>query len=131
MTRRTRFVAGGVLVAAAFGYMVYAGVSQSSVYLVTPGELAAAPITGKPYRVGGLVEPGSLTWEPQTLSLTFKLTDAKASIPVRHRGAPPDMFGEGRGAVVEGTWQADGHLRSTQIMAKHSEDYRAPEKDGR
>lgn len=131
MTRRARFAAGGVLVAAAFGYMVYAGVSQSSVYFVTPGELAAAPVAGKPYRVGGLVEPGSLTWEPKTLSLTFTLTDAKASIPVRHRGAPPDMFGEGRGAVVEGTWQPDGHFRSTQIMAKHSEEYRAPEKDGR
>jgi cytochrome c-type biogenesis protein CcmE len=131
MTRRARFTAGGAIVLAAFGYMVYAGVSQSSVYFVTPGELAAAPVAGKPYRVGGLVEPGSLTWEPRTLQLTFKLTDAKASIPVRHKGSPPDMFGEGRGAVVEGTWQPDGHFKSTQIMAKHSEEYRAPEKDGR
>jgi cytochrome c-type biogenesis protein CcmE len=45
---------------------------------------------------------------------------------VRHRGTPPDLFGEGRGAVVEGQWTAEGYFKATHIMAKHSEEYQAP-----
>ena len=73
-----------------------------------------------------MVQRGSMQWEPRTLSLTFALSDGKASVPVRHTGAPPDLFGEGRGAVVEGSWSADGYFRAMHIMAKHSEEYRAP-----
>jgi cytochrome c-type biogenesis protein CcmE len=127
MTRRARFTAGGVLIAIVLGYMIYAGVTQSSVYFVTPEELVAAPARDRAYRVGGLVAPGTLTWEPRTLELSFTLTDQKASVPVRHRGTPPDMFGEGKGAIVEGRWMEEGYFKATQILAKHSEEYRAPE----
>ncbi len=127
MTRRTRFIGGGVVVAGAFAYMIYAGVTQSSVYFVTPTELQAAPVPDKAYRIGAMVAAGSLKWEPRTLELTFTLTDGKASIPVKHRGSPPDMFAEGRGAIVEGKWMPEGHFKATQILAKHSEEYRAPD----
>ncbi len=126
MSRRTRFMAGGAVILAALAYLVYAGVTQSAVYFVTPSELSRAPVAGKAYRVGGLVTPGSLKWDPATLDLRFDLADGKATIPVRHKGTPPDMFGEGRGAVVEGSWSADGYFKATQIMAKHSEEYKAP-----
>jgi cytochrome c-type biogenesis protein CcmE len=96
------------------------------VYFVTPSELAAAPAAGKAYRLGGLVAAGSLTWEPKTLDLKFALTDGKSSVPVRHKGTPPDLFGEGRGAVVEGSWAPEGYFKATLILAKHSEDYQAP-----
>src|SRR6185503_6697572 len=95
---KPKFVVGGVVIAVALGYMIWAGVSQSVVYFVTPSELSAAPVAGKAYRLGGLVERGSLKWEPTTLALTFKLSDGKTSVPVRHHGAAPDLFGEGRGA---------------------------------
>ncbi len=130
MTRRTRIAGGAVLIGAALVYMIYAGVTQSSVYFVTPTELRAAPALDKAYRVGGLVAPGSLRWEPRTLELAFTLTDGKASVDVVHHGTPPDMFGENRGAVVEGRWTKDGHFRATTILAKHSEEYRAPGRDG-
>jgi cytochrome c-type biogenesis protein CcmE len=123
MKPRAKFAAGSVLIAAALAYMIYAGVTQSSVYFVTPSELLAAPSDDKAYRVGALVENGTLRWEPTTLELTFTMTDGKASIPVRHRGTPPDMFGEGRGAVVEGKWMPEGYFRATTILAKHSEEY--------
>lgn len=126
MSRRRKFVAGGIAIAAALAYLIYAGVSQSVVYFVTPSELQAAPVSGKAYRLGGMVQPGSVAWNPKAVELDFVLSDGQASVPVRHRGTPPDLFAEGRGAVVEGTWTADGYFRASLIMAKHSEEYKAP-----
>jgi cytochrome c-type biogenesis protein CcmE len=126
MSKRAKLLAGGAVIAAALGYMIYAGVTQSAVYFVTPSEIQAAPVTGKSYRLGGLVTRGSVKWEPRTLDLTFTLTDGKATVPVRHKGTAPDLFGEGRGAVVEGRWSPEGYFQATLILAKHSEEYKAP-----
>jgi cytochrome c-type biogenesis protein CcmE len=129
MNRKGKFLIGGGVIVAALAYMMYAGVSQSVVYFVTPSELQAQPIVGKAYRLGGMVAAGSLKWEPRSLDLSFGLSDGKATIPVRHKGTPPDLFAEGRGAVVEGTWSGDGYFRAALIMAKHSEEYKAPSGD--
>jgi cytochrome c-type biogenesis protein CcmE len=123
---KPKFLVGGLVILLALAYMIYAGVSQSVVYFVTPSELGAAPVAGKAYRVGGMVLPGSLKWEPRTLDLAFTISDGKGTIPVRHKGTPPDLFGEGRGAVVEGSWSGDGYFKASHIMAKHSEEYKAP-----
>ncbi|HXG05403.1 MAG TPA: cytochrome c maturation protein CcmE [Candidatus Binatia bacterium] len=123
---KKKFVVGGLVILGALGYLVYAGLTQSAVYFVTPSELAAGPVPGKAYRLGGLVAPGTLEWHPRTLDLRFALTDGKSTVPVRHRGTPPDLFAEGRGAVVEGAWTAEGYFRAQQIFAKHSEEYQAP-----
>jgi cytochrome c-type biogenesis protein CcmE len=126
MSRKAKFLAGGLVIVAALAYLVYAGVSQSVVYFVTPSELSAAPVAGKAYRLGGMVKPGTLKWNAPSLDLSFTLSDGQASIPVKHKGTPPDLFAEGRGAVVEGTWTADGYFKAAVIMAKHSEEYKAP-----
>jgi cytochrome c-type biogenesis protein CcmE len=126
MSRKAKFLGGGLVIVAALAYLVYAGVSQSVVYFVTPTELGAAPVAGKSYRLGGMVLPGSLKWDPKALDLRFTLSDGQASVPVRHRGTPPDLFAEGRGAVVEGTWSRDGYFQASTILAKHSEEYKAP-----
>jgi cytochrome c-type biogenesis protein CcmE len=123
---KPKFLVGGAVIAAALGYMIWAGVTQSAVYFVTPTELSAAPVTGKAYRLGGLVQRGSLSWDPRTLDLAFTLSDGKATVPVRHKGTAPDLFGEGRGAVVEGQWTGEGYFKATLILAKHSEEYQAP-----
>jgi len=126
MNRRGKLLVGEAVIAIALAYMIYAGVTQSVVYFITPSELQATPVTGKAYRLGGMVVKGSLQWQPRTLELAFSLTDGKVSVPVRHRGTAPDLFGEERGAVVEGTWTGDGYFKATQILAKHSEEYKAP-----
>ncbi len=126
MTRKRRFLIGGLVIVAALGYLIYAGVSQSVVYFVTPSELGAAPVAGKSYRLGGMVMPGTLRWDAKSLDLRFTLSDGQASVPVRHRGTPPDLFAENRGAVVEGTWSHDGYFQASTILAKHSEEYKAP-----
>jgi cytochrome c-type biogenesis protein CcmE len=123
---KPKFLVGIAILALALVYMIYAGVSQSAVYFVTPSELKAAPKAGKAYRLGGMVEKGSLSWKPATLDLSFSISDGLANVPVRHTGTPPDLFGEGRGAVVEGRWTNDGYFHATQILAKHSEEYKAP-----
>ena len=129
MNRRGKFLLGGGVILAALAYMIYAGVSQSVVYFVTPSELRAQPVAGKAYRLGGMVQPASLKWEPRSLDLSFTLSDGKTSVPVRHKGTPPDLFAEGRGAVVEGTWTTEGYFKASLIMAKHSEEYKAPHGD--
>jgi cytochrome c-type biogenesis protein CcmE len=126
MTKQRKFVAGGLVIVAAIAYLIWSGVSQSVVYFVTPSELLAAPVANKTYRLGGLVLPGSLTWDAKSLALSFTLSDGKAQVQVKHRGAPPDLFAEGRGAVVEGAWAREGYFQASLILAKHSEEYKAP-----
>ena len=128
MSRRRKLLLGGAVIALALGGLVLTGIRQSTVYFVTPSELAEARgrTAGKAYRLGGMVVQGSLKRDSSTLQQEFLLGDGKATMPVRFRGIPPDLFGEGRGAVVEGTIGSDGTFQASTIMAKHSEEYKAP-----
>jgi cytochrome c-type biogenesis protein CcmE len=125
---RVKFLVGGLIVAAALAGLVYSGVRDSMVYFYTPSELAQKrdQVSGKALRVGGMVVGGSINWDPQALLLTFQLTDGHSTVAVRHKGTAPDLFKEGAGAVVEGTWNPEGFVRSSTIMAKHSEEYKPP-----
>jgi cytochrome c-type biogenesis protein CcmE len=125
--RRRRLLLGAAVITVTLGALVLTGVRQSVVYFVTPSELMAQDRpAGRAYRLGGMVVQGSLKQDPAAREQRFLLTDGKASVPVYHRGIPPDLFAEGRGAVVEGTLRADGTFQASTIMAKHSEEYRAP-----
>jgi cytochrome c-type biogenesis protein CcmE len=127
MTRRGRLLVGAGVIVLALGALIMTGVRQSVVYFVTPSELMAQDRSvGRAYRLGGMVVQGSLQQNPAAHEQRFLLTDGKASVPVYHRGIPPDLFGEGRGAVVEGKIGNDGTFHASTIMAKHSEEYRAP-----
>ncbi len=112
-------VAGGLL------YLGLGQFGQNLVYFFTPSEVVAfsPDYYGKKVRVGGLVVQGSVHVVPDTLKMTFTLTDGAATIPVAFEGIPPDLFKEGKGAVVEGYWDVGRQFHSNFIMAKHSEDY--------
>jgi len=126
--RKVKYLIAGVIVLAALAGLVYSGVRESMVYFYTPTEIRekADAVRGKALRVGGMVVEGSVRWDAQQVLLTFALTDGQSNVPVRHKGTAPDLFKEGAGAVVEGTWAPEGYLRSSAIMAKHSEEYKAP-----
>lgn len=128
MSRYRKFLVGGGVIAVALVGLVVTGLRESVVYFVTPSELRAATgrTAGKAYRLGGMVVQGSLQKDLAALEHRFLLTDGKATVPVHFRGTPPDLFAEGRGAVVEGTVGPDGTFVATTIMAKHSEEYRPP-----
>ncbi|HWT80269.1 MAG TPA: cytochrome c maturation protein CcmE [Candidatus Acidoferrum sp.] len=125
---RWKYVIAGLVVLGALAGLIYSGVRDSMVYFYTPSEVSQqqAQLRGKALRVGGMVVNGSIRWDPQTLLLTFQLTDGRGTVPVRHTGTAPDLFKEGAGAVVEGTWTPDGYVRASTIMAKHSEEYKPP-----
>jgi cytochrome c-type biogenesis protein CcmE len=125
--RRAKYVVAGAVILGALGFLVFGGFREAVVYFVTPTELLAKG-AGAPgaFRLGGMVKQGSVKWDAQSLLLAFEVTDGKATVRVRHKGAPPDLFGEGRGAVTEGQYGADGVFESRQILAKHSEEYHPP-----
>ena len=131
--KRTRLLIAAVVVASALVYLIIGGLRGSIVYYVTPSELASQGRAddGKTIRLGGQVAPGSKQWNPSTLELRFVLTDGKASRPVHYRGAPPDLFTEGQGAIVEGRIGAGGIFEARSIIVKHSEEYKPPQPEGK
>lgn len=79
------------------------------------------------FRIGGLVEAGSIKRESDGLTVRFVVTDTAHSIPVTYKGILPDLFKEGKGVVAEGKIGADGIFNSSQVLAKHDENYMPPE----
>jgi cytochrome c-type biogenesis protein CcmE len=126
-TRRLKLLIGAAVIAACVGYLIYGGIQETIVYFVTPSELHAKGTSayGKALRLGGLVREGSWAKEPSTLLHTFELVDHTSTVKVAFRGIPPDLFGEGRGALVEGSYGPDGVFQAKTILAKHSEEYKA------
>ncbi|HLJ66200.1 MAG TPA: cytochrome c maturation protein CcmE [Chloroflexota bacterium] len=128
MRRSTRpLILGGTIILAAIGFLVYQGISNALVYYITPSELVSRgpAADGQSFRVGGLVEPGSVRWNPRTQTVHFVLSDLKHSVAVVSHGQPPEMFRGGSGCVVEGVLRA-GVFQATNLMVKHDGTYKAP-----
>jgi len=116
-----------LLLAVGIGYFAVQGLASSAVYYLTPTEAREKHIgPGTPARLGGLVVPGTLHYDPQTRDLVFALSDGTTNIAVVGNGAPPALLKEGAGAVVEGAFAADGTFRATSVIAKHDEKYAPP-----
>jgi cytochrome c-type biogenesis protein CcmE len=130
MRRSRRKVLGGVVativVLSGFGYLMYGGIGDNLVYFVTPGELLAKGTDAydRPIRLGGQVVPGSVRWNADELDLRFTLKDEDGMIEVHSRKAPPAMFREGQGVIVEGRLNRAGVFESSNVMVKHSNEYR-------
>lgn len=107
------------------GYLALGNFGENLVYFMTPSEVVALETNryGQKMRVAGMVVKASMKIVPETLKIKFDLTDGLETIPVLFEGIPPDLFKEGKGAVVEGYWDKDGVFYSHMIMAKHEEDY--------
>jgi cytochrome c-type biogenesis protein CcmE len=128
-SNRRPWVIGGVaVVVAVFGWLLYGGLDKNVVFFLTPQELLAKGADGYdvPVRLGGQVKPGTVKWDDKTLRLTFQVTDGKSDVAVQSSGAPPQMFRDGMGVVVEGRFGRDQVFNSTGLMVKHSNEYRAP-----
>ena len=102
--------------------------NSNLVFFFSPTQVAAneAP-QGRSFRVGGLVEMGSIKREPQGLTTRFVVTDMAKTIHVTYTGLLPDLFKEGKGVVAQGKLGADGIFKADQVLAKHDENYMPPE----
>ena len=129
---KQRLLAGlGALVvaASALAFLAWGDLEKNVVYYWSPSELVehGDKALEATVRLGGLVVPASVDWKPEVQQLAFKITDGSQTIPVQCTGAPPQMFREGIGVVVEGQMQHDGVFRTDRVMVKHSNEYRAPD----
>lgn len=126
-TRRLGWIIGGVATLGIAAALVLNAFRSNLVFFFTPTQIAAheAP-QGRPFRVGGLVESGSLQREPGTLTVRFRVTDTAQTIPVTYTGLLPDLFKEGKGVVAQGTLGSDGVFHASEVLAKHDENYMPP-----
>ncbi|HEY2247137.1 MAG TPA: cytochrome c maturation protein CcmE [Bradyrhizobium sp.] len=125
MTRKQRRLTmiGCALAVLAFaaGLVLY-GLRDSIVFFSTPSMAAEQHIVpGKRFRLGGLVQPGSLKCGDG--AVTFEVADGSAKMAVAYRGLLPDLFREGQGVVAEGALDATGVFRADTVLAKHDETY--------
>ena len=119
----------GALVAAALLAMS-ALRSQASFFYSPADALRDHVATGQAIRLGGMVEKGSLTREPDGVTIDFRVTDGIAAVAARYTGIVPDLFREGSGVVAEGRFVAPGKFVADTILAKHDERYMPPQVAG-
>ena len=126
--RRMLAIAGGLGLLALATALVLNALQSNLVFFFSPTQVVAkeAPRNGS-FRVGGLVEKGSVRREADGLTLRFIVTDTAHTVPVTYQGLLPDLFREGKGVVVAGKLDANGVFRATEVLAKHDENYMPPE----
>jgi len=121
--KRLSIIAGALsFLGAATGLTFYA-LGEKASYFFMPGELQAATLApGQRFRLGGLIENGSIVRGEGT-QVRFTVTDTEKTVPVTYIGILPDLFREGQGVITEGSLGADGVFKADSVMAKHDENY--------
>lgn len=125
--RRFAWIGAGFLALCIAVALVLNAFRSNLVFFFTPSQVVAkeAPVS-RPFRIGGLVEKGSLARDPNSLTVHFRVTDTAQTINVTYTGLLPDLFKEGKGVVAQGTLGADGSFHATEVLAKHDENYMPP-----
>ena len=115
----------------AVGLMLYA-LSQNIDLFYTPSEIidgkdGQIPQVGQRLRIGGMVVPGTVKRDQQTLAVSFDLVDIGPAVTVSYQGILPDLFREGQGIVATGVLTKNNHIDAHEVLAKHDEEYMPPE----
>jgi cytochrome c-type biogenesis protein CcmE len=104
--------------------LILVALQENIVFFISPTEIADRQIeAGQRFRLGGLVEVGSVERPPGDTTIHFKITDLEVSVPVQFIGLLPDLFSEGEGVVAEGRLTAGGIFEADSVLAKHDENY--------
>ena len=127
-TRRAMAIATGIAVLCIATALVLNAFQSNLVFFFSPSQVIAqeAP-RERSFRIGGMVEDGSLQRDETSLTVRFVVTDFAQKVPVTYTGLLPDLFREGKGVVAQGKLGADGVFRAEQVLAKHDENYMPPE----
>jgi cytochrome c-type biogenesis protein CcmE len=126
--KRIAAIAIGVVALGVVTALVLSAFQENLVFFFTPTEVVAnkAP-QGRSFRIGGMVEKGSVRRQADGVTVQFTVTDTAKSLPVVYKGALPDLFREGKGVVAQGRLGADGVFSASEVLAKHDENYMPPE----
>jgi cytochrome c-type biogenesis protein CcmE len=126
--KRISFIVAGLAGLAIATALVLNAFQNNLVFFFSPTQVVAreAPV-GRTFRVGGLVQQGTLRREADGLTVRFVVTDTAQSVPVVYKGILPDLFKEGKGCVAQGRIGSDGVFYAESVLAKHDENYMPPE----
>ncbi|MBY0437049.1 MAG: cytochrome c maturation protein CcmE [Burkholderiales bacterium] len=126
--KRMAIIGGGLAALAIVTALVLNAFEDNLLFFFSPTQVHAkeAPLD-RPFRIGGLVEAGSVKRGPDGVTVTFKVTDTAQVVPVTYKGILPDLFQEGKGVVARGRLGPDGVFRADQVLARHDENYMPPE----
>jgi cytochrome c-type biogenesis protein CcmE len=126
--KRIALIIAGLAILGIAVTLVLNAFRSNLVFFFTPTQVVAheAP-QGRNFRIGGLVEKGSVKRQPDGVTVRFVVTDTAKSVPVMFTGILPDLFKEGKGVVAQGKLSADGVFAASEVLAKHDENYMPPE----
>ncbi|MDH5641697.1 MAG: cytochrome c maturation protein CcmE [Nitrospira sp.] len=126
--KRFAFIGLGLVVLGVATALVLNAFQSNLVFFFTPTQVAngEAP-QGRSFRIGGMVEEGSIARGGDGLTVRFIVTDTAKRVPVTYKGILPDLFKEGKGAVAQGQLGSDGTFVASEVLAKHDENYMPPE----
>ena len=126
--RRFAWIVAGLVAIGVAVALVLNAFQSNLVFFYSPSQVLSkeAPV-GRPFRIGGMVESGSLKREKDSLTVQFVVTDTAQNVTVRYTGLLPDLFKEGKGVVAQGSLGPDGVFTATEVLAKHDENYMPPE----
>ncbi|MDO9316401.1 MAG: cytochrome c maturation protein CcmE [Burkholderiaceae bacterium] len=127
-TKRGLAIVVGLATLGIASALVLNAFKSNMVFFFSPSQVAAdeAP-RERNFRIGGLVEQGSIVRDDKTLQVRFVVTDLAKNVPVTYTGLLPDLFREGKGVVAQGKMGPDGVFHAEQVLAKHDENYMPPE----
>lgn len=126
--KRFAFIGLGVLVLGVATALILNAFQSNLVFFFTPTQVVSGEAPkGRSFRIGGMVEDGSLVREKDGLTVHFIVTDTAKRLPVTYKGILPDLFKEGKGAVAQGHLGNDGTFVASEVLAKHDENYMPPE----
>jgi cytochrome c-type biogenesis protein CcmE len=126
--KRLAIIAAGVAALGVAAALVLNAFQSNLVFFFSPSQIAAGEAPkDRAFRVGGMVQTGSVKRLGDGLTVEFIVTDTAQSIPVTYKGILPDLFREGKGVVAQGRLGADGVFRANEVLAKHDENYMPPE----
>ncbi len=126
--KRFALIAVGMSILVLGAWLIISAFNQNMNLFYTPSEILAGKAPqGRTFRMGGMVEKGSVQRQPDGVSVAFVVTDTAKKVPVRYKGILPDLFKEGKGVVAQGMLGANGEFVAAEVLAKHDENYMPPD----
>jgi cytochrome c-type biogenesis protein CcmE len=126
--KRIALIAAGLAALGIALALVLNAFQSNLVFFYTPTQVADNEVPqGRSFRIGGMVETGSVQRQADGVTVRFTVTDTARSVPVSYTGILPDLFREGKGVVAQGSLGADGVFTAREVLAKHDENYMPPE----